>query len=163
MARDYIRPGLLPSFVKELLGRRIVLVNPTAEDAVRAVRDIQRGCRKNLLKERDIRDALEQLNAPERCASWDGQWTCPAPFTYGIDGTVVQAVRLESLPESTVDGATIAFYAERQSVPPNPPFPPSPKISDWPSQPTGPTQSSPRSGPTCATRKSNSRIVGRYG
>jgi len=55
MAREYIRPEIDQWTLKEFLGGRHVMINPTLEDVVKTVKDCEKRCRKNLLGPEDAR------------------------------------------------------------------------------------------------------------
>jgi hypothetical protein len=93
MAREFIRAGLTGAEIGDFLGPRRVLVAPGREEVDAALADMQRRCRTNCLKPADL-DAAWNGVTNGRAVARAGDWNCPRHFKYGIDGTVVEILRL---------------------------------------------------------------------
>lgn len=94
MAREYIRPEVDKAMLKEIHGRRVVLVDPSLDDVLAALEKVQKRSSKNLVPPDEARRLWQAVIEQGEAGAWAGQWSCPAAFQYGQDGTVVQLVRL---------------------------------------------------------------------
>jgi hypothetical protein len=110
MASEYVRPDIDRDMLKELEAGRTVVLDPTWEDVLAALAQVQRRAKKNLLTVADARALWEQVVTSGQPGAWAGQWSCPRAFHYGIEGTVLQLVRLGA--EHT------GLVAERQKIAP---------------------------------------------
>jgi hypothetical protein len=108
MSRTYLRPGLRASELKELQEGRIVLIDPTVEDVVDALKTVQNRCRKNIIRPEVVRDFATRTLAADSPDGWLGDWICPPRSRYGEEGTCLQIVHL-------VGGPT-ACYVERMPL-----------------------------------------------
>ena len=108
MAREYIRPEIDQWTLKEFLGGRHVMINPTWEDVVKTVKDTEKRCRKNLLEIEEARRVWQCVMEDGADEAWAGKWSCPPRFPYGIQGTVLEIIRISD--------DLVGLVCERQAV-----------------------------------------------
>ena len=110
MARDYRRPEIEDSDVELLQGNCCITINPEKKDIVDALKRKQLRCRKNRLAWSDLESAWQSVIDGSEEIAGVGEWRCPRNYHYGIQGTVVQFVRIS--PD------LVGFYCDRQEIPP---------------------------------------------
>ena len=108
MAREYIRPEINQWTLKEFLGGRSVVINPTWEDVLKTVKDTEKRCRKNLLEIEEARRVWQCVMEDGADEAWAGKWSCPPRFPYGIQGTVLEIIRISD--------DLVGLVCERQAV-----------------------------------------------
>lgn len=79
----------------QLYPRNQVLLNPTVEQVLVALRTVQAGCRKNLLSADSARKLWSRVMSNGELSAVDGLRRCPGHFSFGIDTTVMQVLRIE--------------------------------------------------------------------
>jgi desulfoferrodoxin (superoxide reductase-like protein) len=110
MARNYIRPEISAGDLKAFQSARCVMINPSLEDVALALKQAEKGCRKNKLPLQEAREAWRAVVEGKVLIAGAGQGKCPARFKYGIQCTTIQVVRLS-------EGLT-GLCCDRQQVEP---------------------------------------------
>ncbi len=110
MARNYTRPEINASDLELLQAGKCVMINPSQSDVALALKKAEKGCRKNKLPLQDAQNAWKTVNDQLALSAGAGQWSCPARFQYGLQGTVFQVVRLSD--------NLVGLYCDRQDVRP---------------------------------------------
>ncbi len=94
MARRFTRPEFSATDLSEFQAARCVMINPTKKDVALALKKTEKRCRKNKLPTQEAERAWETVMEDGELSAGAGQWSCPARFTYGIQGTVLQVIRI---------------------------------------------------------------------
>ena len=94
MARDYIREELTAADIKLFQAGKSVMLNPEISDIAKALRKTEKGCRKNKLPVKEAKAAWRTVAEDQADIANAGYWSCPRNFKYGVEGTVIQVIRL---------------------------------------------------------------------
>ncbi len=94
MARRFTRPEISAIDLKLFQAGRCVMINPTKKDVALALKRTEKRCRKNKLPFQEAERAWESVMEDGELFAGAGQWSCPTRFTYGIQGTVLQVIRI---------------------------------------------------------------------
>ena len=94
MARDFVRPEISNLFLKELLGKRQILINPDWPEIKHALVLAQKACRRNTLTESEVRQAWTEFQDDNLELGQAGGFKCPVNYGYDMEGTIFQAVKI---------------------------------------------------------------------
>lgn len=94
MKREFTRPDISPSVLKELLGKREILINPDWEEIESSLKRVQRACRKNRLTAdvaKNIWTISRQVGGKSPSI---GAVECPYAYGYEMETTLFQVVAI---------------------------------------------------------------------
>jgi len=94
MSRPNARPGLGAVELEMFAQRQEILLNPGEDDIGKALVRVQKRCRRNLLTPAEAIEVYRRVALQGGKAAHAGIRECPRGFDFGINSTVVQAVRL---------------------------------------------------------------------
>ncbi len=94
MARDYIREELTSADINLFQAGKSIMLNPELPDIAKALRKAEKGCRKNKLPIKEAKAAWRTVVEDKADIANAGYWSCPQNFKYGVEGTVLQIIRL---------------------------------------------------------------------
>ena len=94
MKREYTRPGLSSYFLKELLCKREILINPDWKEIESSLERVQRACRKNRLKPDDVKKTWKQFRRGGARSPSIGAIKCPNSYGYEMETTLFQVVEI---------------------------------------------------------------------
>ena len=96
MARDYKREELTAEDIKLFQEGKSIMLNPELSDIAKALKKTEKGCRKNKLPLDEAKTAWSAVVEDQAEIANAGYWPCPSNFQYGVEGTVIQILRLSN-------------------------------------------------------------------
>ncbi len=117
MARNFVRPEISRPFLKELLGKRQILINPDWADIRQALALVQKGCRTNKLAEPVVRQAWSEFQGSRQESARAGGFRCPLNYGYEMEGTLFQAVHITPTLTGVLVGRERAYPGDTCAFP----------------------------------------------
>lgn len=117
MKREFTRPEISSSFLKELLGKREILINPDWEEIESALKRVQRACRKNLLKADDAKGIWKKSRRVGGKSPSIGVIECPKSYGYEMETTLFQVVEIALDLTGVIIGRESTYPGTRTAIP----------------------------------------------
>lgn len=117
MKREYTRPGISSSFLKELLCKREILINPDWDEIESSLERVQRSCRKNRLKSDDAKKIWKQPRRVGGESPSIGAIQCPRSYGYEMETTLFQVVEIAPDLTGVIIGREPTYPGKRTVIP----------------------------------------------